>query len=168
MYANVKLHTLSFFRWKSTLETHVWAAADVEKLQVTIFSSNRVENWKTCDAFLWRDSKQLHLLYSCSLSSIWGSMLCMNSCYWYFGSLLGDFYTEKQTLGVFSWAWIAVHIWFKIVHFLVFINHNIDPTLQWRPGIVAIASPSRPEDRGFESRRGIRFSWIYTLQCCWS
>jgi hypothetical protein len=36
----------------------------------------------------------------------------------------------------------------------------------WRRGKVVIASASRPEDRGFESRRGVRFLGIYMYVHC--
>jgi hypothetical protein len=36
----------------------------------------------------------------------------------------------------------------------------------WRPGVVVIASANGTEDRGFESRQGLRFAGFFTLQCC--
>jgi hypothetical protein len=36
----------------------------------------------------------------------------------------------------------------------------------WRRGIVVIAAAYRTEDRRFESRQGVRFLGLYTLQCC--
>jgi hypothetical protein len=36
----------------------------------------------------------------------------------------------------------------------------------WRRGIVVIASAYKTEDPGFDSRHGVRFLGIYTLQCC--
>jgi hypothetical protein len=36
----------------------------------------------------------------------------------------------------------------------------------WRCGIVVIESASITEDPGFESRQGVRFLDLYTLQCC--
>jgi hypothetical protein len=36
----------------------------------------------------------------------------------------------------------------------------------WRRGMVGIASASSTEDPGFESRQGVRFLGLYTLQCC--
>jgi hypothetical protein len=36
----------------------------------------------------------------------------------------------------------------------------------WRHGIVVIAFAYRTEDPRFESRQGVRFLGIYTLQCC--
>jgi hypothetical protein len=44
---------------------------------------------------------------------------------------------------------------------------NTVSILPWRRrGILVIESASRPEDRGFESRRGVRFLGTYSLQCC--
>jgi hypothetical protein len=38
--------------------------------------------------------------------------------------------------------------------------------MPWRRGIVVIASAYRTEDPWFESRQGVRFLGLYTLQCC--
>jgi hypothetical protein len=38
--------------------------------------------------------------------------------------------------------------------------------MPWWRGIVVIASAYRTKDPGFESRQGVRFLGIYTLQCC--
>jgi hypothetical protein len=51
------------------------------------------------------------------------------------------------------------------------VKARFEPTisclLPWRRGIVVIASASRTEDPGFESRQGVRFLGLYTLQCCY-
>jgi hypothetical protein len=38
--------------------------------------------------------------------------------------------------------------------------------LTWRLGLVVIVSASRTEDRGFESRQGVRFLGLSTFQLC--
>jgi hypothetical protein len=43
--------------------------------------------------------------------------------------------------------------------------NNLSLALARRLGIVVIASAYRTEDPGFESRQGVRFLGIYTLQC---
>jgi hypothetical protein len=54
--------------------------------------------------------------------------------------------------------------------FYFFCNKN--KKMKWknilhsRHGIVVIASAYRTEDPGFESRQGVRFLGIYTVQCC--
>jgi hypothetical protein len=37
--------------------------------------------------------------------------------------------------------------------------------MPWRRGIVVIASAYRTEDPGFESRQGVRFIGVFSLQC---
>jgi hypothetical protein len=38
--------------------------------------------------------------------------------------------------------------------------------MPWWRGIVVIASAYRTEDPGFVSRQGVRFLFLYTVQCC--
>jgi hypothetical protein len=50
------------------------------------------------------------------------------------------------------------------LYFSVYVNHtNKSP---WRRGIVVIASAYISDDPGYESRRGVKFSGMYTLQFC--
>jgi hypothetical protein len=47
------------------------------------------------------------------------------------------------------------------------VKIKIGTSMPWRGGIVVIASVSRTEDPGFESRQCERFlGYMYTLQCC--
>jgi hypothetical protein len=43
---------------------------------------------------------------------------------------------------------------------------HICSLLPWRRGIEVIADADITEDPGFESRQGIKFICLYTLQCC--
>jgi hypothetical protein len=38
--------------------------------------------------------------------------------------------------------------------------------LLWRRGVVDIVSANGAEDRGFDSRQGVQFLELNTLQCC--
>jgi hypothetical protein len=44
--------------------------------------------------------------------------------------------------------------------------HRQSKLRPWRLGVVVIISANKTEDRGFESRQGVRFLGLYTLQCC--
>jgi hypothetical protein len=45
--------------------------------------------------------------------------------------------------------------------FTLIIRHQ-----PWRLGVVVIVAANITEDRGFESRQGLRFLGLNTLQCC--
>jgi hypothetical protein len=77
------------------------------------------------------------------------------------------------------WIGYFTAIWYNFYtySFLYFSRFGMfGPREIWQPWlcpgsvtyVVVIASASRSDDRGFESRRGVRFLGIYTLQCCFS
>jgi hypothetical protein len=45
-------------------------------------------------------------------------------------------------------------------------SRDRDKQLTWRRGVVTIVSAKGIEVREFESRRGVLFLGVYTLQCC--
>jgi hypothetical protein len=60
----------------------------------------------------------------------------------------------------------AMKIFSNLVNHPWYIDALTLNRMPWRRGIVVIASASRTEDPGFESRQGVRFSGLYTFQCC--
>jgi hypothetical protein len=92
----------------------------------------------------------------------WSVLISVDQCW----SVLISIDQLIQWVGPENWLWAIDQFWPVFLKKTIFRVCVKNKSLPSRRRIVVIAFADRTEDPGFESRQGVRFLGIYTLQWC--